>query len=78
MGSIPSALIDEGRLPQGGRPFSRPAAASRASVRPGAVWRLMPKLGLGLELAVEVGPLVAPFTAAYAAGHVAAVAAWSL
>ncbi len=44
----------------------------------GAVWKVTDRLGLGLELSAEVGPLIVPVTATYAAAHAAAVMAWSM
>lgn len=44
----------------------------------GVTYRVLDKLAVGGEASVEVGPLVIPFIATYAAGHVTALAAWSL
>ncbi len=44
----------------------------------GAHYAVAPRVGVGGELAVEVGPLLAPFADAYAAAHFTVVVAFAL
>ena len=54
------------------------ALAVPMSLGLGALYDLNPKLAIGLDLGVSVGPLLAPFSDLYASAHGGVCGSWSL